>query len=221
MMDSPVPENLLFRNLAELDILNRHFGGHSASIRGIQKLVKPDGKVYHVVDLGCGSGDSMKQIALWCRKANIKIKLTGVDVSGDAIRYAKLQCSGFPEITPIVADYRELKKYRFTADIFHSSLFCHHLPDFELREMLEYFKLCATTGFVINDVMRNRVGYYASGILTKLGRATSLARNDGPLSVLKGLTKMEWISMLNETGVRYELSGIWLYRILITAYVGR
>jgi 2-polyprenyl-3-methyl-5-hydroxy-6-metoxy-1,4-benzoquinol methylase len=218
MIDSPVPESLLFRNLAELDILNRHFGGHSASIRGIKRLIHRDRREYHIVDLGCGSGDTMKQIALWARKADLKIKFTGVDVSSQAIRYAKMHCSGFPEISFIGEDYKQLKNARFTADIFHCSLFCHHLPDGELHELLKYFKTCSKSGFVINDVIRNRAGYYGSKLFTQIGGGTVLARNDGPLSVLKGLTRKEWIHMLNEINVPYELSGILFYRLLITAY---
>ena len=61
--ETNIPKDLLFRNLRELDILNRITGGHSISLQGIKQLITDHAKIYQVVDLGCGSGDSMRAIA--------------------------------------------------------------------------------------------------------------------------------------------------------------
>jgi len=59
LLDGPnIPKDLLIQNLRELDIINRVLGGHTISLNGIKKLVKDKNKVYHIVDLGCGSGQS-------------------------------------------------------------------------------------------------------------------------------------------------------------------
>ena len=75
LLDSEtVPAKLLFSNLRELDFLNRTGGGHSISLEGIKKLVKNKNKVYHIADLGCGSGDSFKYFADWAKEKQFQIK---------------------------------------------------------------------------------------------------------------------------------------------------
>ena len=56
--ETNIQQDLLFKNLRELDILNRFTGGHAISLKGIKQLVTDHSKIYHIVDLGCGSGDS-------------------------------------------------------------------------------------------------------------------------------------------------------------------
>ena len=63
-MDQPgISKELLFRNLRELDILNRFLRGHAISIKGLKHLALTSKNPLHVVDLGCGSGDVLKYMA--------------------------------------------------------------------------------------------------------------------------------------------------------------
>ena len=58
-----IPKELLYKNLGELDLVNRYLGGHAVTISGLRQLIKDPAKTYHIVDIGCGGGDAMKQIA--------------------------------------------------------------------------------------------------------------------------------------------------------------
>ena len=100
-----IQENLLFRNLRELDFLNRVSGGFAISLEGIKKLAKNETKKYHIVDLGCGSGGSLKYFARWARKNGFKIKFTGVDKNKKVINYLEKSCRKFPEIEGVTDDY--------------------------------------------------------------------------------------------------------------------
>jgi SAM-dependent methyltransferase len=169
LLDDPyIPKELLFKNLRELDFINRALGGHRISMSGIKKLVTEKNKTYNIVDLGCGSGDTMKRIARWSNVHGFKVKLTGVDRNADVINYMNDYCKEYAEISGVVSDYLDYLKTNSTIDIIHCSLFCHHLKDDELAELFDYLHHCVKTGFVINDLQRNWLAYYGVQIITHM-----------------------------------------------------
>ena len=206
---------LLFKNLKELDILNRTTGGHVLSLKGIKQLITDHHKTYHVVDLGCGSGDSLKAMAVWARRNKYKVRLTGVDLNPEVIDYLKIHCSDYPEISGVVSGYHEYLNAE-SIDIVHCSLFCHHLSDEELLELFSHFRQHVGTGFIINDLQRQWLAYYSAWFFTRLLNGTSLSKNDGPVSVLRGFKQEELVSLLNMADIRdYSLRKERLFRFLI------
>ncbi|NVO11834.1 MAG: methyltransferase domain-containing protein [Bacteroidales bacterium] len=217
MLDSPdISKELLFQNLQELDILNRRLGGHSTTIQGIKKLVNDNIKTYHIVDLGCGSGDTMIFIATWARKNGYIVKLTGIDINAAVIDYMNQHCVDYPEINGVVSDYREFLKSAEHIDIVHCSLFCHHLNDNELFELFKWFKHNLKVGFVINDLQRSRMAYYCVQIFTHIFNGSLLSKNDGPISVLRGFKVNELKSLLQKEQIdKYSISRRWAFRYLV------
>jgi SAM-dependent methyltransferase len=223
LMDAPdVSEKDLLRNLRELDILNRRLGGHSISLDGITRLMTDRNKLYHIVDLGCGSGDLLKYIAGWSRSNRYRLKLTGVDKNKDAIRYLNEKCTGYPEIEGVVSDYNKYLTDIPKVDIFHCSLFCHHLNDHQIKQLFRDMTTLAATGFVVNDLQRSAVSYYAVQFLTRVFPASALARHDGPLSVLRAFTQEELKELSYNSGVRdFSIEWRWAFRYLLVARTGR
>lgn len=214
--ETNIQRNLLFKNLRELDILNRIAGGHTLTLKGIKQLVTDHSKIYHIVDLGCGSGDSLRAIADWARENNFNVQLTGVDMNVDVIAYLKNHCCAYPEINGITADYKEFLDRITSVDIVHCSLFCHHLNDNELIKLFTYFDENVTTGFIINDLQRNWLAYYSAWIFTRLFNGTSLAKNDGPISVLRAFKASELKHLLEKVNIRnYKIQKKRLFRFLI------
>lgn len=217
LLDAPdIPKKLLFRNLRELDIVNRLLGGHAITLSGIKKLVTDKNKIYHIIDIGCGGGDAMKQIAKWAQKNNYKVKLTGVDMNSDCIDFMKDSCKEFSEIDGVVMDYRDYLKTNTSVDIIHCSLFCHHLKDDELTELFQFMNKYACVGFVINDLQRHWFAYYSIKFLTRLLNGSSLVQNDAPLSVLRGFRKNELENLLKKSDVKnVSINWKWAFRYLI------
>ena len=211
-----IPKELLYQNLHELDILNRTLGGHAITLNGIKKLVTDKTKTYHIVDLGCGSGDALMHIAVWARAHDYKVRLTGVDINADAINYLKNHCKDFPEISGVLSDWHDFLNGNIAFDIIQCSLFCHHLNEDELKELFYLIQRNAKTGFVINDLRRNWIAYYSVYLLTRLLLGSALSKNDGPISVLRGFKSAELIDIIQYAHIKnYSINRKWAFRYLI------
>jgi len=217
LLDAPnIPKELLFQNLRELDFVNRTLGGHTITLSGIKKLVIDKNKTYYIVDIGCGGGDAMKQIAGWAKRNGYKVKLTGVDMNADAIAYMNESCKKYSEINGVVSDYRDFLKINNTIDIVHCSLFCHHLKDDELVELFSYLKQYPQIGFIINDLQRHWFAYYSIKYLTRLFNGSALVKNDAPLSVLRGFKKNELDHLFKKAEIeKVDIKWKWAFRYLI------
>ena len=219
LMDVPdIPAKLLHKNLGELDTMNRNTGGHAISLEGIKRLVTDRQKLYHIVDLGCGSGDVLRYIARWARKYQFKVRLTGVDLNSDAIQYLEEYSLGYPEITGITGDYKYYLKTCSDVDVVHCSLFCHHLNDNELHDLFISLKSCASIGFVINDLHRNPVAYYGVWLITRMLNGSDLAKHDGPVSVIRAFKRGELEKLLHHAGLNdFSIDWKWAFRYLVVA----
>jgi len=219
LLDEPVIEKaLLYLNLKELEIINHRLGGHKISVKGLASVVSDKLKIYHIVDVGCGGGDSLIAMAKWANSKGYTLSLTGIDLLQDCITYAKDNCRNYPQINFACADFRTVFTQPEKIDIVHASLFCHH---FKEPEIVEFIKLCSNNGaiFIINDLERNPIAYYSIKLLTKLFSKSVLVKNDAPLSVLRGLKKAEWSSILQQAGIKkYRIENCWAFRHLIISY---
>lgn len=219
LLDSPnVSPAMLLRNLKELDFLNRTTGGHATGRNGVLELLTDKSRTYHIVDLGCGSGDWLRYMAVKAKKTGHRLKLTGVDKNPSAIEFLNNESKNFPEIEGFAGDSMEFLK-NTTADIFYSSLFCHHLSNVDLVKMLALMKEKADVGFVINDLERTPLAYYGAILTTNLLGGSVLSRHDGPLSVLKGFTKHELLQILDAAGINsYVIYRRLFFRFLVVGH---
>lgn len=217
-MDAPgIPTALLHHNLGELNFLNRYFGGHSISLEGIKELIKDRKKTYHIVDLGCGSGDVLRYIARWARSNAFTVTLTGVDINPDAIGYLVSNCSAYPEIKGVVSSYKDYLASSPAMDITHCSLFCHHLNEQELLELFHTLNN-SSCGFVINDLQRSAIAYWGAWLMPRLLHGTYLSKHDGPVSVQKAFTRDELLTILHKAGVDHvTVKWRWPFRYLVIA----
>ena len=220
LMDAPgITQELLFKNLRELDTLNRALGGHSFTLEGIKKLVTDKNETYHIADLGCGSGDTLRFIAYWARENGYSVKLTGVDMNVDAIDYLNQKCADYPEISGVVSDYRDFLEATNGIDIVHCSLFCHHLKDAQLLELFSWFKYKIRIGFVINDLQRNRLAYLSAQVFTRILNGSILAKHDGPISVLRGFKLKELRTLFQKAAIEnYSIKRKFGFRWLVVGW---
>jgi len=213
---SDIPVDALHRNLLELDIINTRLGGHAATIAALNELSLPANKTLHFLDIGCGGGDTLKAIARWARKKNLNVKLTGVDLKQDCIAYAKQACTGYPEISFIRDDYKNLLSENMEVDIVVNALFCHHLTNEEISALISWSVKMAKQAVIINDLHRHPLAYFSIAWLTRLFSHSYLVKNDAPLSVLRGFKKQEWQYILKAAHIpHYTLKWKWAFRWIV------
>ncbi|MCO4293550.1 methyltransferase domain-containing protein [Solitalea sp. MAHUQ-68] len=212
-----IPYNDLAQNLRELDVINRLLGGHAITIKGISSLTKNLNQPITILDLGSGGGDTLRAIARWARKVNKKLNLIGVDLKPECIDFARKESADFPEISFIQSDYRAIDASQLQPDIIISSLFCHHLQQQQIVELLQWMNENGKMGFVINDLHRHPLAYHSIHLLTMLFSKSYLVKNDAKLSVARGFKLSEWKELLKKAGIsNANISWEWAFRHLIT-----
>jgi 2-polyprenyl-3-methyl-5-hydroxy-6-metoxy-1,4-benzoquinol methylase len=217
LLDEPgIPTELLHQNLRELDTINRLLGGHQATLKGLQLLLRDRSRVYHIADIGCGGGDAIRQICRYAERRGFRVRVTGVDMNPDCVSYTQKNCGDLRNVNVVTADYRDFLEEDKSVDIIHCSLFCHHLDDTQLKELLNKMKQYASVGFIINDLHRHWFAYYSIRFLTRIFNGSKLVRNDAPLSVQRGFTRKEIEQHLYKAGIRGRIEWIWAFRYLIT-----
>ncbi len=196
-----VPAFETIRNLKELDTYNRLTGSIWFTLKQLEKLKLESGKHYNLVDLGCGGGEFMIQAAKWAAKNNLDIELTGVDNNPVAVEYLQKRSSYIKQIKVFYTDYESfLNESDQKIDIIHCALFTHHLEDHEIISLFKTAKQLNSI-LIVNDLKRSKVAYYGAIAITRLLNGTSLAKHDGPLSVLRGFKKNEISALAQKAGV--------------------
>lgn len=213
-----IPFEDISRNMQELEFINRNLGGHMISITGLKKLLKNYShpkKLLHICEIGCGGGDNLLAIYRYGLKKKMNLRFTGIDINKDCIQHAKLNCKG-PAVDWINSDYRDVQ-FNQQPDIIFTSLFCHHFNNEQLIHQLKWMFNHSALGFFINDLHRNKIAYYSIKILTKIFSNSYLVKNDAPLSVLRGFSKSDWLSITKEAGCENcSIQWKWAFRWLVT-----
>ena len=211
-----IPDNDLFQNLKELNSINLLLGGYKITFSALKKILSKE-KYYTIVDIGSGGGDTLKHIFTWTIANNFKVNLCGIDLKQSCIDYSKRNDPN-EKINFICDDYKNVYKHVNKVDVIHASLFCHHLTNSEISELIKFANANKSI-LVINDLERNPLAYYSIQFLTKAFSKSYLVKNDAPLSVLRGFKKTEWLKILSEAGAKkFSVKNKWAFRHEVIVY---
>jgi 2-polyprenyl-3-methyl-5-hydroxy-6-metoxy-1,4-benzoquinol methylase len=216
---SDIPFDDIALNMKELNFINTHLGGHQITIKGLEKILSHNTTIDHtllVCEIGCGGGDNLQVIYEWCIKRKIPVQTIGIDINPDCISYA-VKSTRIPNASWIASDYK-LATFSQQPHIIFNSLFCHHFDDGEMVNILKWMHANATMGFFINDLHRHQLAFFSIKLLTKLFSKSYLVKNDAPLSVQRGFSRIEIERFLHEAGItQYNVEWKWAFRWLITS----
>lgn len=202
------------QNMKELDTINTLLGGHTITLRGLQKLVGNRKKIT-ICEIGCGGGDNLAAVVKWCALKTVQVAITGIDIKETCIKVAKEHPLLKSKGRWIVDDYAGVQ-FEELPDIIFSSLFCHHFTDEQLVFQLQWMQKNSRLGFFINDLHRAWPAYYAIKLLTQVFSRSRLVKNDAPLSVARGFTKKEWLYLFARAGLQVPvINWQWAFRHLI------
>ena len=216
MMDDFTLEGDMFRDtLDKLETINRLLGGNSVTIKGLKKLLKTQSKskVIKILDLGCGNGDILRDVAKFGRNNNYRFKLMGIDANYAAIEYAKELSKNYPELSFETIDIFSEGFKEQTYDIILCTLFLHHFKNEELISFLKPTVQKATIGVVVNDLHRHRLAYYLFkfiGLFIK----NKMVREDGLTSVLRAFKRKDLEAISRQVQVPFSIKWKWAFRYL-------
>jgi len=201
----------------ELEVVNKLLGGYSVFFDALNKLDIKNGLT--ISDWGCGGGDSLRVLADWARKKNLKLKFVGVDATASAIEYARQKALAYPEISFIHADVLSEDLHATQFDIVISSLFTHHFENESWIQLIQKMLDCSTYAVIINDLHRHWFAYHSIGLLTQLFSKSPMVKHDSKLSVLRGFTESEISDLLSKAGIaNYCLKWKWAFRWQLIIY---
>ena len=216
IMDDFTMEGVLFRDtLDKLEIINRFLGGNSVTINGLKNLLKNQSKnkTITIVDLGCGNGDILRDVAKFGRKNNYSFNLIGIDANLAAIEYAKELSKEYSELSFKTLDIlsEDFKKQSY--DVVLCTLFLHHFKNEELISFLKTTTNKATIGVVVNDLHRHKLAYYLFKLIGFFIK-NKMVRQDGLTSVLRAFKRKDLENISTQIKVHFSIQWKWAFRYL-------
>tara|TARA_B100000768_G_scaffold53639_1_gene52138 strand:- start:815 stop:1525 length:711 start_codon:yes stop_codon:yes gene_type:complete len=216
MMDDFTIEGSVLRDtLDKLETINRLLGGNSATLKGVKKILLKSSKTktITIVDLGCGHGDILRDVAKFGRKNSYKFKLIGIDANNAAIDYAKSLSKDYPELSFETIDIFSEDFKKQTYDVVLCTLFLHHFKNNEIIPFLKSTVQKASIGVIVNDLHRHKLAYYLFKMIG-LFIKNKMVREDGLTSVLRAFKRNELETILTKTGVNFSIQWKWAFRYL-------
>jgi SAM-dependent methyltransferase len=186
--------------LRSLEQINRWLLGYRPTLAWLKRLSPGLGDPVHIVDVGCGGGDLLRQISAWARRRGIAVELTGIDLNPYAARAAEESTPkelGIAWVTGDALEYRPEKP----ADIVVSSLMAHHLEDERVVALLRWMEATAQVGWFINDLERSERSCRLFGWVERIAGWHRFVRHDGPVSFRRAFREEDWVGLLTAADV--------------------
>jgi 2-polyprenyl-3-methyl-5-hydroxy-6-metoxy-1,4-benzoquinol methylase len=213
MDDFSIGGDLLRDTLDKLENINRWLGGNLVTVNSLKKVLKnhPKEQALSIVDIGCGHGDILRDVAKFGRKNGYKMTLIGVDANPTAIAYANELSTAYPEVHFKTEDIfsEDFKKREF--DVVLATLFLHHFKEEPLVSFLENTLKQAKIGVVVNDLHRHTLAYYLFMLLSVFIK-NKMIIEDGLTSVLRGFKRKDLIHLSKKLQVKPQISWKWAFR---------
>ena len=214
IMDDFTLEGTLLRDtLDKLECINRLLGGNRVTLNGVKTILKnhPKDKEITIIDIGCGHGDILRDVAKMGRKQGFRFKLIGVDANTDAIAYANELSEEYKELQfynmDIFSDaYKQIK-----ADIVLCTLFLHHFTPKDVLKLLKNNLDKVRIGMIVNDLNRSKIAYYLFKVITAF-EPNYMIKQDGLTSILKAFKRKELEQISKQVNAKASIKWKWAFR---------
>lgn len=192
LMDEPCSRSELRACLRDLSRLNRWFLAYRPILDWLGEVAPLSyAQPLHILDVGCGYGDSLRRIERWARANAVAVELTGLDLNPDAVAIAAEATPPNSAIRWIAADVFAWQ-LDMPVDFIVSSLFMHHLTEQDLIRFVQWMESNARHGWFVNDLSRAAIPYHLLRIFTKLAGLHRFVQHDGPVSIARSFVPDDW-----------------------------
>lgn len=191
--------------LADLQGINRRFGGVSTTADMLERVAHRSGvSCLSLLEVAAGTGYVPKAVGELLLQRGLRVDVTLLDRARSHLGNAD---------RAVVGDALALPFRDASFDVLSCNLFAHHLnPEEIVRFTREALRVCRI-GFLVNDLIRNRLHLALVYAATPLFRSR-LTRHDGPASVRRSYTPNEIQTLLAQAGATdVEIQRRYLYRM--------
>lgn len=213
MDDFSIGGDLLRDTLDKLENINRWLGGNLVTVNSLKSVLKnhPKEEEITIVDIGCGHGDILRDVAKFGRKHGYKFKLIGIDANPTAIVYANELSTEYPELTFKTEDIFSDEFKNRKVDVVLATLFLHHFKEEQLVSFLSDTLKQTQKAIIVNDLHRHKLAYYLFMLLSVFIK-NKMIINDGLISVLRGFKRKDLEIMSQKVNVKPQISWKWAFR---------
>jgi ubiquinone/menaquinone biosynthesis C-methylase UbiE len=202
-------------NLADLRALDRYLGGSALTWRALWPLLRelPRTRPISLLDVATGGADGPRSLAARARRRGYDLRPLASDRLADVLRLARAAGARFPLIQH---DALAIPLPDRAVDFVTCSLALHHFEPLAAIALLRELRRVARRAVIVNDLRRSRPAYWGARLLA-LGPWHTMARHDGPLSVLRAYTLAEIRQLVAQAGLSdARVAARPLFRIIIT-----
>ena len=201
LMDEPCSRSELRACLRDLSHLNRWFLAYRPILNWLNAVAALNSaQPLHILDVGCGYGDTLRRIERWAHFREIAVELTGLDLNPDTVAIAAEASPSTSAIRWVASDVFAWQPDK-PVHLIVSSLFTHHLGEPGLIRFLQWMDRHAELGWFINDLSRAAVPYHLLRIFAKLARLHRFVQHDGPVSIARSFIPDDWRRMCFAAGL--------------------
>lgn len=169
----------------------------------VQRLHAERNDTVRVLDVACGGGDVLRDVARRAAGSGISVELHGCDISSVALEEGRRTIGDAG-----LADSIDLFKLdALEGDLpegyclITSSLFLHHLSRVDAVSLLNRMAAATTRSLLIQDLRRTRLGYLFAWVGLHTLTRSDVARTDGLRSVLGAFSMDEIRKICGDAGL--------------------
>ncbi len=183
----------------------------------VRALAREGVRPVRVLDVACGGGDVLLDVARRARRHGVDVDLCGCDSSEVALERARVRAvaDGLSTTRFLSVDVLR-EEIPGPHDVVCSSLFLHHLSRAEAVSLLRAMALVSQRVLLVQDLRRSRLGYAFAWIGLHVLTTSDVARFDGPVSVRAAYTLKEARALAADAGLEGAVVGAcWPERLTI------
>jgi 2-polyprenyl-3-methyl-5-hydroxy-6-metoxy-1,4-benzoquinol methylase len=215
MDDFNLEGDVLREALNKIAKINQFLGGNQLTLQGVKKIISKVSKSDQItiVDVGCGNGDMLRQLADYGIENKLNFQLIGVDANRYTINYARELSLKYSNIKYSCEDIFSNSFKEIKCDILLCTLTLHHFKNKEIIDLLTIFNKNSRLGIVVNDLHRSAIAYRLFQVLCVVFKLENMSYEDGLTSILRGFKKRELIQFSKLLNFKnYKIQWKWAFR---------
>jgi ubiquinone/menaquinone biosynthesis C-methylase UbiE len=213
VLDTPyLAPDITRATLADIARANALFGGRSAVVWGVDRLVRgTSAQTLTLLDVGAGMGD----VASWLARRRQPGAANLIPVALDRHREAARLCRA-RALPSVQGDAFQLPVADRSVDVVVASQLLHHFNRAAAQHLVRELTRVARVGVVVGDLRRSQVAAAGIWLAAVVLRFHAASRHDGVVSVRRGYTKQELAELLREAGVAASVASRPGFRLVAT-----